>query len=110
VDTTDSPEGIIELTMTNTNVYDVDGIRNGADALGEFTIDHCNIFVTGEQFLGFTEFITATNILNVDPLYVDPQNQDFTLQDGSPVADAGIDGTYIGAVGLDTPIHGWMVY
>lgn len=110
IGTAEPARGIVTFNLTNSNVVDVDGIMNGADALGQMKIDYCNIFTTGQQFLGFTEFIETSNILNVDPEYVDPANGDFTLKPTSPVLTAGEGGTFIGAKGIPTVMKQWMIH
>ncbi|MBN2330165.1 MAG: right-handed parallel beta-helix repeat-containing protein [Candidatus Omnitrophica bacterium] len=110
IGTTASPQDVITLTITNSNIVDLDGIINDAGAFSTITLDYCNIFVSGEPYLPDQEFITATNMLSADPLYVDPDNGDFTLQPGSPMATAGQGGTYIGSQGLETRTQGWMLH
>lgn len=47
----------------------------------------------------------------VDPLFVDPDNGDLTLQDTSPLAAAGKEGSTIGAYQLDTTaVNDWNLY
>ncbi|MGC9328346.1 MAG: right-handed parallel beta-helix repeat-containing protein, partial [Candidatus Hinthialibacter sp.] len=99
IGTTATPQDIINLTITNTNIVDLDGIVNDAGAFTTITLDYCNMFVSGDAYLPDQEFITATHMISADPMYVDPENGDFTLQPGSPAAAAGQDGTYIGSQG-----------
>ncbi len=108
VQTTDAPDDIINFTMTNSIVVDFDGIFNNAGVLADFTVEYCDIFTSGTQFEG--DFQSTANNLNVDPQYVDPENGDFHLQSGSPVASAGIDGTFMGSKGVATDVHGWMIH
>ncbi len=105
--TTENPEDIITASITNSIIVDVDGIINYAGVLAEFTVEYCDIFVTGNQFDG--EIQNTDNILNVDPLYVDPDNGNYFLQPDSPVATAGQDGTYMGSKGVATAVQHWMV-
>lgn len=100
---------IVKLTMTNCIVTDVDGIVNDAGPMAEIALDYCDLYTSGNQFLPDKEFITATNILNVDPKYTDPANLDFSLKAGSPVAAAGKNGTYMGAKGVITAVENWML-
>ncbi len=110
VATTDSPEDVITLNMTNSIVVDFDGVINNAGAFSEFTIEYCDIFTEGSQFGDDTDFTTTSNILNLDPQYVDPENGDFHLSEGSPVATAGVDGTYLGSQGVTgSAIDYWMI-
>ena len=53
----------------------------------EFT-DYSNVTTT--RSLSFEEFLQIhQNNFNLDPRYSDPENQDFTLQPGSPAIDTG---------------------
>lgn len=99
---------IITFTIKNSNVVDETGIVNNTIGLGDFTVEFCNVFTTGEQFTG--EFLATTDISNVDPLYVDAENGDFTLQSGSPVLSAGEGGTYIGSQSaITSTVETWMM-
>lgn len=100
---------IITFTIKNSNVVDETGIVNNTIGLGDFTVEFCNVFTTGEQFVG--EFLATTDILNVDPMYSDAANGNFGLLSGSPVLSAGEGGTYIGAIGeAETRVETWMIH
>lgn len=105
-------EGTIEFDITNTNIVDADAVMNNApEDLATINISNSNLFATDNQILG-NPVDTLDNVLNVDPLYVDPDSGDFTLQESSPVADAGVDGTFIGALGTDgagTAVIDWYL-
>jgi hypothetical protein len=109
IETVLEPKDVIDLTMTNCIIADIDGIYNNAGALSDIKLSFCDIFVDGDQYLPDAEFIVASDILNVDPLYVDAAGGDFTLQPGSPVATAGKDGSYMGSQGLESAIVDWMM-
>ncbi|MEW6238834.1 MAG: right-handed parallel beta-helix repeat-containing protein [Candidatus Omnitrophota bacterium] len=107
--TTDQPKDVINLTMTNCIVVDYDGVLNMAGAISEYKIDYCDIFAEHSQLGDDVEFIASSNLLNVDPQYVDPGNGDFHLKAGSKAATAGKDGTYLGSKGLASVVEGWML-
>ncbi len=109
IETVTDPKDVIDLTMTNCIIADIDGIYNNAGPLADIKLEFCDIFVDGDQYLPDAEFITASDILNVDPLYVDADNGDFTLQPGSPVATAGKNGVYMGSQGLESAVADWMM-
>ena len=104
------PKDIITLTMTNCIVSDYDCFLNDAGPLAEITLDTCNFYAADAQFLPDEEFITMTGITNVDPQYVDADNGDFSLQDGSPMIGAANDGTDLGSQGSGTGVCDWTVY
>ncbi len=106
--TTDTPSDVATVTIKNSIIDDYDGITNNMDALADFTVSYCDVFASGEQFIG--DFITASNILNVDPAYTDPANGDFTLKSDSPVLTAGEGGTYLGSQSGDTNVRKWMLH
>ncbi|MEW6235711.1 MAG: hypothetical protein AB1656_10020 [Candidatus Omnitrophota bacterium] len=107
VKTTDSPKNIINVSITNSIIVDADGIENNMEPLADFTVEYCDIFVTGDQFMG--EIIKQSNILKVDPAYVDADAGDFTLKPNSPVAEAGKNSGRMGSKGVAAPINDWMV-
>ena len=106
--TTDSPKSAITFRMTNSIVVDIDGILNRAGTVGDFRVDYCDLFVTGTPLEG--DFTSKTNILNVNPQYVDPGNGNFFLKPTSTLIQAGQGGTYLGAKGTVTSIPDWRVY
>ncbi len=106
----EEPEDIISVTMTNCNIVDSDGIENISDFLADFTLTNCNVFVTGEVYIGEADTYTAENVLHIDPEYVDAENGDFTLKASSPVATAGVGGTFIGAKGIAANVSDWFLH
>ncbi|MBI1387504.1 MAG: hypothetical protein GC154_03550 [bacterium] len=108
---TQNPVAVITLNLTNTNVVDYDCIDNMASVVAEINATNCNLFASDAQYLGDDGVLTKTNVLNVDPMYVDAVGGDFHLKVGSPVATAGVGGTYIGALGLQgTGVEDWSLF
>ncbi|MDX9754807.1 MAG: right-handed parallel beta-helix repeat-containing protein [bacterium] len=108
VSSPDEPSNFINLTMTNSIITDDSGVFNAFPAL-QGTFDTNNFFVTVDPFFPDDMDLIVTNLLNVDPQYTDPANGDFTLKEGSPVATAGKNGTFLGAKGLKPAgIPQWM--
>lgn len=116
------PGGSVRVTMTNTNVLGVSGVING-DPANEgvfdpeaFSIANCNLFVEfpGEAAVN----IEPADSVSVDPRYANPSNsaedytrEGFRLAAGSPAADAGVGGTFIGALGPGKSAVGdWDLY
>ena len=56
---------------------------------GEFRAEAPRVNKTFAEWKTYTSW--DANSLNEDPLLTDPANQDFTLQDGSPCINAGVD-------------------
>lgn len=106
--TTDDPDNVVTVAITNSIIDDYDGITNNMDALADFTVDYCDVFAAANPFVG--DFITAANTLHVEPDYVDAVNGDFALKPDSPLLTAGKNGTYLGSQGAKTSVQRWMVY
>lgn len=107
--TAGDPEGIIDITLINCNIVDVIGIDNLAEFVASITLTNCNIFASDVATIGDPDTFTIENLLEVDPMYVDAENGDFSLSPDSPVATAGVDGTFIGAFGINTPVRDWAI-
>lgn len=107
--TAGDPEGIIDISLTNCNIVDLVGIDNLAEFVAAIALTNCNIFATEFQTIGDAGAFTIENLLGVDPLYVNMDNGDYSLQPDSPVATAGVDGTFIGALGVSTPVKDWAI-
>jgi hypothetical protein len=105
----DDPVKVVTLTMTNCNVVDEYAVYNNFAALdGTFTNN--NFFTSIDAFWPDDLDQNVSGLINVDPMYVNPEEGDFHLQAGSPVATAGTNGTPMGALGIKTPVHQWMLH
>ncbi|MBZ0254836.1 DUF5123 domain-containing protein, partial [bacterium] len=109
ISTPESADAIITANITNTNVVDYDCIDNLAGLAAEFNVSFSNFFASNEQYFGEDGAFITDNVLNVDPMYVDAANGDFKLADGSPVLAAGVDGTFIGAIGQNSSVTDWQL-
>lgn len=112
--TAGDPTGVIDIIIRNSNIVDDNGIDNQAGVIALVQVEYSNLFVSGEQFGGDPAAFETSNILNVDPLYVNPviddiEAADFSLQPDSSVAEAGADGTFIGSMGVSTSVENWML-
>ncbi len=109
ISTPENAEAIITANITNTNIVDFDCIENLAGLAAEFIVSFSNIFASNSQYFGEEGAFIPDNVLNVDPNYVDADNGDFRLADGSPVLTAGVDGVFIGALGQDVSVADWQL-
>ncbi|MBD3266657.1 hypothetical protein GF373_08305 [bacterium] len=109
INTPEEPENFIHLTMTNNILVDIIGVFNSFPAL-EGTYEYNDFFVTSDPFFPDDMEQTISDMLNVDPQYVDAENGNFNLSPDSPVATAGEGGTHLGAKGVQTKIQNWMVH
>ena len=67
------------------NDIEIHGWDNGGIT---FEVDHSDI--GNVHLLGNANYVPSAGVVNVDPLFVDPANDDFHLQFSSPVVDTGI--------------------
>ena len=93
--------GIMNATFHNNNFFenyvDTNGTLNAryigrmniADPINSINFTHNNI--NQANLNTYTSNFTSSANVDVDPLFVDVQNADFSLQSGSPLIDAGDD-------------------
>ncbi len=73
------------------------------------TIHHCDFFNVGGDYLDLRDDAVGENNMEVDPMYVDAANGDFTLGNGSPCLGVGDDGHAVGDLRWDPNVTGLEV-
>ncbi|MBC8375945.1 MAG: DUF5123 domain-containing protein [FCB group bacterium] len=81
---------------TFTNVADEPCKTTGGTTTSAVAVDYCNWFNNGIDGVTPVGGTQGANNLQLDPLFVDADNGDLTLQAGSPLIGAGEGGTSIG--------------
>ena len=102
------PKATITLSMTNSIVTDKIGMFNCFPMITA-TFDYNDFFTNESQFTPDTTDLKISNMINVDPMYIDPANVNFLLKSDSKAATAGKNQTYLGSQGVKTIIHNWMI-
>lgn len=107
IQTSESTNADLNLTLTNSIIVDDIGISDLADVMSVINLTNNDIFAA-TQFEGTVDQNTAT--INVDPQYVNPEAGDFHLKAASPVATAGVGGTFLGSEGIaGTGVEYWFL-
>jgi hypothetical protein len=69
-------------------------------------IHHCDFFNVGADYLGLKDDAVEENNMEVDPMYTDAANGDYTLGNGSPCLGMGDDGHAVGDLRWDPNVTG----
>ena len=93
--------GLIQNSIIRDNtIFEIE--YEGNTGYYGLTIEHSNIKGGVDGFStnldGFEPILT--NVIDLDPLFCDSQNSDFTIYDNSPCIGSGIDGADMGAYGI----------
>lgn len=83
--------GTLTLTMRNNVAYNCDdgvGIYGGVGQ--NLDLDYTGFFGVDNNYASVDPGDQGANDVTADPLFTDPDNDDFTLQPGSPYIDAGV--------------------
>lgn len=102
-------QALVDLTTLNSifvgeNLYD-----NQADVLLEENFTYSNYYLEGAYNIGEEIFGVRENNSSENPLYVDPDNDDFSLQPTSPLVNRAQDGGHLGALGVVTSVFDWAI-
>lgn len=99
---------LININTKNSIFVGENLYNNQTFDLLEEDLSYSNFFLTGEYNIG--ELILGTfgpYLFNDDPMYVDPENNNFYLQPNSPLVDRADDGGPLGRRGVATPVTDW---